>query len=94
MNDARILRIRGMVQGVGYRASLQAVAEQLGIVGWVRNRRDGSVEAMVQGSADRLIEIERWCWKGPRSASVRDIERIEAAPEPEMGGFRVRPTAE
>jgi acylphosphatase len=71
------LRIAGRVQGVGYRDWLSAEALRLGVRGWVRNRRDGSVEAVVQGSpaaVDILITLAR---TGPPAA---DVTRVEAQP--------------
>ncbi len=66
--------IRGRVQGVFYRAFAQRCAHQLGVVGWVRNRRDGSVELLAQGERDQLEELLRLCRKGPPSAQVADLE--------------------
>ena len=89
---ARLLKIRGMVQGVAYRASMQAEAERIGVRGWVRNRRDGSVEAWVQGTAAQLDELKQWCWRGPRSASVQSIEQRDVAVEPTRTAFGIMPT--
>lgn len=74
----RRLRIFGLVQGVGYRASLVAEADRLGITGWVRNRIDGSVEALVQGDAAQLDKLAAWARKGPRLASVSHVDVTEA----------------
>ena len=68
------LEIRGRVQGVGFRWSMVEEARSLGIRGWVRNRRDGSVEAMVTGRPDTVDLIVEWARKGPRSAVVSAIE--------------------
>ena len=54
------LRITGIVQGVGFRWSLSSQARRLGLTGWVRNRRDGSVEALVAGRAADVAELVRW----------------------------------
>jgi acylphosphatase len=70
---AKHLRIVGIVQGVGYRASFEAQARALKLSGWVRNRRDGSVEAMVGGEAESLGKIIEWARRGPRSARVDDV---------------------
>jgi acylphosphatase len=67
---AKRLHIYGHVQGVWFRESLRRQALKLGISGWVRNRRDGSVEAVVQGSPDALEKIMIWCRRGPDQARV------------------------
>lgn len=68
------LRIYGMVQGVFFRQSAKDKADELGIVGWVRNNQDGSVEAMAGGSEGKLKEFVAWCKKGPPFAKVDDVE--------------------
>ena len=86
----RRLSIAGLVQGVWYRESMRREAERLGITGWVRNRADGSVEAVVQGSVDAVDAIQRWAGKGPDQARV---ERVDATPaEGEFAAFEKRPT--
>jgi acylphosphatase len=72
----RHLVIRGRVQGVYFRESMRQRARQLGVTGWVRNRTDGSVEAMVQADYDNVTTIIEWAWSGPAAASVSDV-RIE-----------------
>ena len=72
----RHLLIRGRVQGVYFRESMRQRARQLGVTGWVRNRTDGTVEAMVQADADNVTTIIEWAWSGPAAASVSDV-RIE-----------------
>jgi len=67
------LQITGLVQGVGYRAAFQRRARQLGLSGWVRNRSDGSVEALVDGDAAALAEIKTWAWHGPAGARVQAV---------------------
>lgn len=64
--------IRGHVQGVGFRWSAVKEATRLGLLGWIRNRRDGSVEAMAEG--DNLDTFVMWCKKGPIGAQVKSIE--------------------
>jgi acylphosphatase len=68
------LVIRGRVQGVWYRESMRIEAEHLGVTGWVRNRRDGDVEAMVQGQELAVEALVRWAWDGPPAARVDDIQ--------------------
>lgn len=72
------LSIRGRVQGVGFRFSLQAEAQILGLSGWVRNRRDGSVEAVAIGTAQACDALARWSRRGPPSARVDRVDEREA----------------
>lgn len=92
MNEpvARRLVVRGRVQGVGYRNYIEHKAGQLGIKGWVRNRPDGSVEAVVQGSLAAVAEIIECAKRGPRAAEVATVEIGNA--EGGHDGFVVRPT--
>jgi len=70
----RRLAIRGRVQGVWFRESMRQEAERLGVTGWVRNRADGGVEAVVQGSAAAVESIVAWARRGPPEAEVADVE--------------------
>jgi acylphosphatase len=83
------LSIRGRVQGVWFRESMRREAERLAVRGWVRNRRDGSVEAVVQGPRAAIDEIVRWAQRGPEDARVTGVEVGEA--EGEFDGFEKRP---
>ena len=86
----RRLAIHGLVQGVGFRYSMQREAERLGVSGYVRNRSDGSVEAVVQGSAQQVESITAWARRGPRSARVDSVE--ESPAQGDYRGFEARPT--
>lgn len=90
MKITRLLRIAGRVQGVGFRHSMERRARGLGITGWVRNRRDGSVEAMVQGTADAVAAITEWARRGPPGALVSELREIEGSGE--YTSFDTRPT--
>jgi acylphosphatase len=93
MNEglAQSLIVHGLVQGVGYRAALLAEARRLGLAGWVMNRRDGSVEALVHGDPAAVEALIAWARQGPPAARVSRIEVAvaEAAAHP---GFHVLPT--
>jgi len=70
----RQVMIRGRVQGVGYRAWVAHVATVLGVEGWVRNRRDGGVEAVFAGPAKAVTEMVARCRRGPSAAEVAAVE--------------------
>ena len=86
---ARRLVVRGRVQGVSFRDGLRREAERAGVAGWVRNSDDGSVETLLEGEADAVAAVERWCASGPPAARVEEVEAADAAPE-EGGAFVVR----
>ena len=87
----RRLLVSGRVQGVGYRASMQMTAEAMGATGWVRNLRDGRVEAVVCGSPSQVEAIVAWAKRGPRSAIVDGVEVEEASGD--FSTFECRTTA-
>lgn len=89
----RRLLILGRVQGVGFRYGLCTEAERLGVRGWVRNRRDGGVEALVQGDGASLDAIARWAAQGPPLAKVTELRSEPVDQAEEMPGFRLLPTA-
>ena len=86
------LRITGRVQGVGYRAWALQTAERLGLRGWVRNRADGSVEALVIGDEGAVAAMIAACREGPFAARVIDVAVSEAADDG-SAGFQPRATA-
>ena len=65
--------IEGRVQGVFFRHHTEETASRLGLKGWVKNRRDGSVEAVFEGDQDRVDQIVHWCHGGPSGASVTKV---------------------
>jgi acylphosphatase len=90
--------VRGRVQGVGYRAFVEDEALRLRIEGWVRNRRDGTVEVLLAGSAEAVRDMIAICREGPLGAQVDDIYELDgSADELELRGhgmlFAVLPTA-
>jgi acylphosphatase len=87
------LRIHGKVQGVFFREGSRAEAVRLGLTGWVRNRGDGTVEAIVEGAPDALENFIRWCHRGPPSAHVSLVERAEGEPSGEFRTFTVERTS-
>ena len=89
--NAKRLVISGRVQGVGFRAWMQEKARALGVSGWVRNRADGSVEALVAGEVAAVEELLRLCRRGPRMAEVVSIDEDMADP-PDHPGFHQGPT--
>ena len=86
------VRIEGRVQGVGYRAWTEAIATGLGLAGWVRNRRDGAVEAVFQGSPEVVADMLERCKEGPSAAMVTRVD-ILGEGVGAFEGFDVRPTA-
>ncbi len=85
------VRIQGKVQGVWYRGWTVDQADRLGLTGWVRNRSDGTVEALFAGPADAVDRMLDACRRGPPSAIVRDVVS-EPEQDPGMAGFEQRPT--
>jgi acylphosphatase len=86
--ERRHVQIYGFVQGVGFRFAVERAANSRGVSGWVRNRPDGAVEAVFEGSREDIEALVDYCWRGPRGA---EVERVEVLPEEPEGldGFRV-----
>ena len=92
--EHRLVRVRGVVQGVGFRDSCMRRARAQGITGWVRNRRDGSVEALLQGSPAQVAQMCEWLRYGVPGARVDALEQSEVQPPPaRMEGFGILSTA-
>ncbi len=86
MNQRTVrVRITGRVQGVAYRAWTQRNATALGLTGWVRNTRDGAVEAEFSGGAREVEEMLRRCRVGPRAANVEEVSVIGEEGTPAVG---------
>ncbi len=86
----RRLTIRGRVQGVWFRESMRLEAERLGVTGWVRNRLDGAVEAVVQGQARAVEAMIAWARRGPEAAEVSGVEVSDA--QGDFPSFEKRPS--
>ena len=86
---AKLFRVRGRVQGVGFRYFADQSAKALGVRGWVRNDDDGSVQVYAVGTAAQLSELAGLLWKVPRWAEVRGVDESEA-PVENHSGFSIR----
>jgi len=81
--------VSGRVQGVFYRHTTHEEAVRRGLTGWVRNLRDGRVEAVFQGERSHVEDMVQWCHRGPSGAWVKDVQLVWEEPDPAVGGFRV-----
>lgn len=84
------LKIKGYVQGVFYRATARETALRLGLTGWVRNRPDGSVEAVAEGTEEAVDHFIEWCQSGPSGASVQNVEVRRELATGEFPSFQIR----
>ncbi|MGO4872306.1 MAG: acylphosphatase [Roseiarcus sp.] len=87
IRNVRVI-VSGRVQGVGFRAWVEREAEARRLSGWVRNRRDGSVEALFSGEATAVDAMVGACRSGPRMAMVENVTVVDAAADPDWRGFR------
>ncbi len=78
--ETRLVRVHGRVQGIGYREACVRRARELGVTGWVRNRMDDTVEAMLQGSREQLADMCAWLSEGMSAALVEQLEVTEVMP--------------
>lgn len=89
MTVRRRVVVRGRVQGVFFRDSTRREAEAAGVCGWVANRSDGAVEAVVEGPEEAVERVVAFCRRGPRRAEVSEASVTEEEPEG-LTGFAVR----
>jgi len=88
----RRLQISGRVQGVGFRYAMRHEAARRGVRGWVRNRADGSVEALLAGDAEALEALTAWARHGPPGATVTGVQATPADEDVVPEGFELRAT--
>ncbi len=82
--------ISGRVQGVFFRMETKRAADRFGVLGWVKNRRDGTVEALFEGERDRVDAVLEWCKEGPAHARVSDVDVDWEDYTGEFSGFGIR----
>ncbi len=86
--ERRHVVVRGFVQGVGFRYAVERAARSRGVVGWVKNRADGAVEAVFEGEREDVEALVDFCRRGPRGAEVGDVS-VADEPAEGLAGFRV-----
>lgn len=91
MNICRHLYIHGRVQGVGFRAALSREAQRRGVAGWVRNCRDGRVEANLEGAEEAVLAVVAWARRGPPAAEVTRVD-VALGESGAAAGFSERPS--
>lgn len=84
------VHVRGLVQGVYYRLTMQKTAIMHGVSGWVRNVEDGSVEAVIEGDSENVARVIKWCSGGPDEARVDGIDTHDEDPTGEFTSFDIR----
>lgn len=89
-NRRIVIKVRGRVQGVFFRAHTKQFAESLGLTGWVQNEDDGGVMIIAEGPEEKLRELFLWCKKGPPGAKVESIEEYLDNATGEYQGFVIR----
>ena len=87
---ARRFIVRGRVQGVGFRWFVEREARNLGVVGWVRNNEDSTVELLAAGSAEQLADLRARLAQGPRASRVDAVDEFEAAPDQSLKSFQIQ----
>jgi len=91
LDKAVHVHVVGHVQMVGYRQSCRRVARSLGLVGWVRNLRDGRVEFFAQGDAEGVDRLIVWAWAGPPAATVTGVESNTVSHDVTLTDFFIQP---
>jgi acylphosphatase len=92
MRVARRFLLSGRVQGVGFRWFVQELAVREGAAGWVRNRPDGRVEALLQGEAEAVLRAERQIRRGPPASTVADVQAFDEPVSDRLRAFEIRTT--
>lgn len=87
-SERRHVTVYGFVQGVGFRFAVERAARTRGVAGWVRNRPDGTVEAVFEGEPEDVDALVDFCRRGPRGAGVERVDVAAESPEG-LSGFRL-----
>ncbi|MFO7762081.1 MAG: acylphosphatase [Thermodesulfobacteriota bacterium] len=82
--------VSGKVQGVFFRDYTKSEAERLGVSGWVRNKRDGSVEVFISGKADKVDQMVNWLYQGSPTSRVSGVKANTVEKDPGLIGFQIR----